>query len=50
MGTIKKLFITVVLIAILIILWQLGVWEKSCIGFGIVALCCVGVGAKMWLD
>ena len=50
MGTIKKLFIKVALIAILIILWQMDIWEKSKIGFILVALLCVGGGAKMWLD
>lgn len=50
MGTISKLFVTAILIAIIIGMWQLGVWDKSPIAFAIIGLLCVGGGAKMWLD
>lgn len=50
MGEIKKLVVTALLAAVLAILWQMGVWDKSPIAFAVIGLICVGIGAKMWLD
>lgn len=50
MGVIKKLFFTAMLAAVMLILLQMGVWDKSRVAYAVIGLGCVAVGAKMWLD
>lgn len=50
MGTITKLFITLILIAIIVGMYLAGLFETAKIFFYAVSVVCIAVGAKLWLD
>ncbi len=50
MGTITKLFITLILIAVIVGMYLLELHITSKIFFYTVGVVCIAIGAKLWLD